>query len=105
MNYRDEVRAGASVGGWWIFIILLMFATAGAGWWFFDRPNVDRGYGYQVNSLVTAWCTSPGELERENARGDIIAQKNSAPLRWERMTDASRDRADRAINHDRSVCE
>ena len=105
MNYRDEVRTGASVGGWWIFIVILMFATAGGSWWLFQRPHIDRGYSQQVNGLVTAWCTAPGDLERENARGDIIGEKNSAPQRWARMTDASRNRADRAIQKDRSVCE
>lgn len=104
-SFREEARIGASVAGWWIFIIVLIFAASGAGWWFFNRPHIDRGYAYQVNGLVTAYCTASMKMDKEAARGDIIAEKNSAPKRWERMTEASRARADQVINRDEGVCQ
>lgn len=105
MSVRQELGEGARFSFWWVLVILLLFGSIAGGWWLFTRPNVDRGYAAQIGGLVTAYCTAPNPTEREHARGDIVAQRDSASARWDRLTPSARSRAQQVIDRNPEVCQ
>lgn len=105
MSVKQDLSEGARFSAGWILVIALLFGTIAVGWWLFTRPNVDRGYSAQIGGLVSAYCTAPNPTEREHARGDIVAQRDSAPARWDRLTTSARSRAQLVIDRNPEVCQ
>lgn len=70
------------------------------------EPERQRGYQGTIGGLVAAYCTAPGQQERENARIDLRGYLEGSPARLRNVPPPLRARAEAAVeNNQQGACQ